>query len=96
MEIPLDEQDARDKVGKGRLIQGLHANQGYKQLLKPFLAKMLEAADKKCHDIKLREDRGKYAIAEYNAVKSIVDFLCENVDNMKSSLEYLKEQNIDI
>ncbi len=96
MEFPIDEQDAREKVTKGRLIQGLHANQGYKQLLKPFLADALEKADKKCHDIKLREDRGKYAIAEYNAIKNILNFLDENIENMKSSVEYLKDNNISI
>jgi len=94
MEYPVDEQDAREKIEKGRLIQGLKDNQGYKKLLQPFLFDIFKKADKKCHDIKLREDRGKYAIAEYCVIESIMKFLNEHIENMGYSVEYFKDNNI--
>jgi len=94
MEYPVDAQDAREKLAKGRLIKGLMGSKGYVDLLKPFLLSSLEKADKKCHDIKLREDRGKHAIVEYNTIKNIVDFLQEHIENMEHSAEYLKDHNI--
>ena len=94
MEYPVDEQDAREKVGLGRLIQGMHHNQGYTKLFHPFLLDLLDKADTKCHDYKIRTDRGMEAVVEYNTIKVILDFCGDIIENMKNAQEYLDDNNI--
>ena len=96
MEYPVDTQDAQDKISIGRLTQGLVSNQGYQKLLKPFLADLLKKADDKCHDYKIRADRGKDAVVEYCTIKVIMDFISENIENMEHAIEYCRENNINI
>jgi len=96
VEYPVDAQDAKEKIGLGRLIQGLEHNQGYSKLFKPFLMDLLEKADAKCHDYKIRADRGKEAVVEYNTVKVVMDFCDGIIENMKVAEEYCKDNDIQV
>lgn len=94
MTEPLNEEDARDKITTGSLIKRMVNSTGYIEVYKPFLMKLLNDADAKCHDFKLREDRGKYAVVEYNTIKKVLAICDEHIENMKSAMEYCRDNNI--
>lgn len=96
MEYPISPEDARDKLAVGRLFQGLQHNECYKQLFKPYLDRMLEEADRKCHDYKIRADRGREAVIEYNTIKQILNFVVDGLENMKHATDYCKDNNISL
>jgi len=96
MEYPISEQDAREQIQEGQLIQAMMNTKGYTKVFKKILMSMLQDADKKCHDFRLREDRGKYAIVRYNTIEEIVSICDVYIENMVNALQYCKDNDIAI
>lgn len=92
----MDRQLALELITRGREFHTAYRTDGFQRIYLGHLQSMLQAADKKCHDFKLREDRGKYAIVEYNTIKKIIDLGDQIIKDMENALDYCEKHNIKI
>ena len=95
MQLPINEQDAREMIQQGHQIQVMMGTLGYTKVFKTILDGMLHDADKGCHNFKLREDRGKYAVIRYNTIEEILSICDTYIENMEGAIQYLKEEGIN-
>jgi hypothetical protein len=92
----MHKEDAIEKIRMGQVFYSTFKSEGFQQIFLGHLKAMLEKADKECHDFRLREDRGKYAIVKYNTLKKVIDLGDEIIRDMEDALDYCEDHNIKI
>ena len=90
----MHKKDMLEKIAIGREFSHTYRSRGFQEILMPRIKAMLEKADKECHDFRLREDRGKYAIVKYNTIKKVMDLFDEIISDMEDAIEYCDDHNI--
>ena len=92
----MDRKAAEIAIIQGREFDIMFRSKGFQQILLPRLKQFLIDADKKCHDFKLRNDYGKYAVVEYNTLKKVMDLFDNIYKEMDRGLEYCRNHNINV
>jgi len=92
----MNKEDLYEQITAGREFATTLNSPGFQQILMPRLKALLEKADKDCHNFRLREDRGKYAIVKYNTIKDIMKLFDDIVTDMERALDYCEKHNIKI
>lgn len=92
----MNEKELFEKIALGREFQITYGTTGFQKVYLGHLKAMLESADKKCHDFKLREDRGKYAIVEYNTIQKIMNISKDIIQDFENAINYCEIHNIEI
>ena len=91
MDYPVNRLEAEERISQGRLIQVMINTPGYRTVYKAALDLMLKKADTDCHNLRIREDRGKAAVVRYNAIEEIMDVCNYYITNMETAIQWMKD-----
>jgi hypothetical protein len=92
----MDRKQAELQVMRGREFYHTYTTKGFQEIFIPRLKILLEKADQKCHDLKLRADYGKAAIVEYNTLARIFKLFEDIQKDAEQGREYLRSKGINI
>lgn len=89
----MNTEEAKILINEGLLFENTYMSKGFQEILLPRLNLLLEQTDKRCHDVKIREDLGKRAVYEHAMILKVMKIFADIKKDMQRGIDYCDTQD---